>query len=68
MDCSGTTPIGREEKFSDSQQYGCKIMLNKDMHIHKNVDKDTLKVYYVLRLRLTSPGTTVRRYRSAIHE
>ena len=59
---------GREDKISNDRQYVSKLLLNKDIHIHKNVDKDTLKVYYVLRLKLTSPGTTVRRYRSAIHE
>jgi hypothetical protein len=37
--------------------------------MYKNVDNDTLKVYYGLRLKLTSPGISpVRRYRSAIHE
>jgi hypothetical protein len=37
--------------------------------MYKNVDNDTLKVYYELRLMLTSPGEPpARRYRSAIHE
>ncbi len=29
-----------------------------DIHTHKNVDKDALKVYYGARLKLTSPGIT----------
>ena len=39
------------EEIWNNRQYTRNVLINNDMHAHKNVDKDTLKVYYMLRLK-----------------